>query len=324
MEPFAPQSWEMPPGARVLEESASVVAREFDGERLNWKVALVQIPNDSGAYMWVRPLDERFDSGFMPFGPTLHHIERVPARLGSAVLRKMFEDASDSHLARYIVLNENGEMRLENDVASDGLLVAPNGLAAWDSSLIDSNHCHALTFEWNDPMSSTDFIRLSTAQVWQRLQPLLRNLESPVNVARRFALMSSQERQKFALEEARISASEAKKLLQLLLVSQELWSELPQGSVLKLRTTEIENTFWFELNSVDERVQVSAAMEADLNTFWNWFQPLKPELLNQFNLRDWMGFDLPRFHIEVSQPSSHEQLEAALRWRQWKENHEKF
>ena len=40
---FAPQSWEMPPGFRVLEESASVVSREFDGEKLDWLVALVQI-----------------------------------------------------------------------------------------------------------------------------------------------------------------------------------------------------------------------------------------------------------------------------------------
>ena len=37
---FAPQSWEMPPGFRVLEESASVVTREFDGEKLDWLVAL--------------------------------------------------------------------------------------------------------------------------------------------------------------------------------------------------------------------------------------------------------------------------------------------
>ncbi len=42
---FAPQSWEMPPGFVVLEASASVVAREFDGEKLNWLVALVQIPS---------------------------------------------------------------------------------------------------------------------------------------------------------------------------------------------------------------------------------------------------------------------------------------
>ena len=32
---FAPKSWEMPPGFRVLEESASVVTREFDGEKLD-------------------------------------------------------------------------------------------------------------------------------------------------------------------------------------------------------------------------------------------------------------------------------------------------
>ena len=41
---FAPQSWEMPPGFVVLEESASVVTREFDGEKLDWLVALVEIP----------------------------------------------------------------------------------------------------------------------------------------------------------------------------------------------------------------------------------------------------------------------------------------
>ena len=30
---FAPKSWEMPPGFVVLEESASVVTREFDAAR---------------------------------------------------------------------------------------------------------------------------------------------------------------------------------------------------------------------------------------------------------------------------------------------------
>ena len=39
---FAPQSWEMPPGFRVLEESASVVTPSFDGEKLDWLVALVR------------------------------------------------------------------------------------------------------------------------------------------------------------------------------------------------------------------------------------------------------------------------------------------
>lgn len=42
---FQPKSWEMPPGARVIEESASIVARDFDGETLDWLIALVDIPN---------------------------------------------------------------------------------------------------------------------------------------------------------------------------------------------------------------------------------------------------------------------------------------
>ena len=40
---FAPQSWEMPPGARLEKsESASVVMREFDGEKLDWLLALMK------------------------------------------------------------------------------------------------------------------------------------------------------------------------------------------------------------------------------------------------------------------------------------------
>ena len=38
---YLPRSWEMPLGARVLDESASVVAREFDGQTLDWLVALI-------------------------------------------------------------------------------------------------------------------------------------------------------------------------------------------------------------------------------------------------------------------------------------------
>ncbi len=323
---FAPKSWEVPPGFRVLEESASVVTREFDGEKLDWLVALVQTSDDPGGYMWTRPLNNRFDAGFVPLKSSSHHVERHPVKLNDFVLRHIFENTLCRHFARYIVLNENGNLRCEDETAHQGLLVASNGLASWDSEIIDGGNCHALTFKWNEPMSCFDFMRLPFTEFWLGLQSTVKKVDSQAITARRFASMDSQERQKFAFEEAKVNKEDAKRILSQLVKAQEIWIDLPDDVKVTLQTTDLQNSLYSgdRGRGNTKRIEIPTALQADLEIFWNWFQPLRAEILNQFTIRDWVEFDYPSFDVSVSRPTAHEQLEAALRWREWKADHEKL
>ncbi len=318
----------MPPSARVIEDSASVVARDFDGETLDWLVALVEIPACKRPIFWMRPLDSRFDAGFVVFETTYHQMMPMERKTENFALRASLSAVcKNNKLARHFFLNKNGELRKDGEAAHEAILVAPDGLAAWSLAAVNNQLHDASTFEWNTPLSNADFVHLSACDVWNRVRNLLGEPDSDGLFARRFALMSERERCAMVFKEVRRTEDEMKELLLTLLTWQDVWHNVPEGEQLTLYvylygTSSLNwEDGWREME-----VDASPLLEEDVTRLWNWFQPMNENLGNRHCLKEWLKSNTSNLrtstYVSAFRPTAHEQLEANLRWRGWKARHE--
>ena len=285
---FAPRSWEMPPGFVVLEESASVVTREFDGEKLDWLVALVQIPHSEYSVLWARPLDERFDAGFVISQPKSHMVTALKvdhkhnlARTLSFVLENERDVGS---LARQFFLNENGSLRRESEVAKETIAIASDGVAAWNPSAINGQCPNAIGFEWGEPMSSREFLCLPSIKLWDAFLPQLNDVNSDASFARRFASMKEENRRTLIFGELKGIEEKIHSLLVTRLLSEEVSNETHQGDVLIIcvditNTGEVIGSSFYQNYSV-----VSPQLEEDITKILSSLLPIKKMLRREVAL----------------------------------------
>ena len=324
MEPFAPQSWEMPPGARVLEESASVVAREFDGERLNWKVALVEVPTHFDPILWMRPLDARFDAGFIVYDFVHFNVDTRKADERSAHFSKLLPLFwEQNRLGRTLFFNTDGELRGPDDDQAETLLITPEGLAVWGLGIFNREKHPAWKFNWSAPLTNDEFLRLPALKVWARVQQLLAEPKSEAQFSREFMFMTEQERLNTVFKKSVLTHKEVETLMHTLLLTQDVWDEVPEADRLQLISLpESHTSLWLE--EADYGLRVSESLKAQIAQLWSQYRIADKGVLNRLCVQNWYEYKTPKFVASSSRPTAHEQLEAALRWRQWKENHEKI
>ena len=323
---FWPKSWEMPPGFRVLEASASVISREFGGEMLEWVVALVKVPASASPILWVRPLDARFDAGFVAFETQFHQMQPVHASAKVSELRELFDTVwREKRLARHFFLGKNGQLRTAKRRAYEGVLVTLDGIAAWSLGHVSTNVHDATLCHWSQPVSIAEFVGLPALEVWQSLQTLLAEPESDAALARRFALLDHSERHKLAFDYTRLHRESMKPLLEALLLSSEIWEQVPTQSelVFKSWADGRADIYDAEDSGIIHQVNVSEALNAQIQQVWQWSGAINP-LAGRFPIAQWMEINSPVIQFLILAPSAHEQLEAKLRWREWKTKHEKF
>ena len=322
---FAPQSWEMPPGFVVLEESASVVTREFDGEKLDWLVALVEIPVWNRSIMWMRPLNERFDAGYIFFDSASYQPKAISPEIEPFALRASLSTAwRNQLLGRNFCLNENGMLLGEDETAHDSILFAPDGKGGWQLPFAESGAAQRIAmFQWNKSLSEAEFCRLSSAELSNRLRECLSEPQNDISFARQFALMNEQERQELVFEKSAYPKEEFENLLRIVALRQDVWDDIhdiPDGADLRIDSSERSGheLYWDDGDGDDdEPVDESDEFFEDITLLRERFFPVNKELARHFCVRKWLQFYGPNYSITISRPTIDEQLEAQLHWRDW-------
>ena len=313
---FAPKSWEMPPGFVVLEDSASVVTREFDGEKLDWLVALVEVPTLEHPIVWIRPLDSKFDSGFVvlnslkeiPVVITRQYALNAPLALVTTMFRK-------KRLGRQFYFNEQNQLCGENQVPKGALVVAASGFCSWFSGTAIGNWKDAVPFNYGISATSYEFLHLPALEIWKEIgNPKNETIE----FARQFSLMDENERRKQMFHCERGAIEEIEEVFRTLLLSQSFWNEMPEGAGVQLHASAGKrgsSVSWFDSSLSRKEFQLSLKPEAA--KIWQWFRPLNEDFSKKAAHLNWFKSNVPKIGLFVHPPSAHEQLEAKLRWRAW-------
>ena len=320
---FAPKPWEMPPGFRVLEESASVVTREFDGEKLDWLVALVEIPTLEHPIVWIRPLDSKFDSGFVvlnslkeiPVVITRQYALNAPLALVATMLRK-------KRIGRQFYFNEQNQLCGENQVPKGALVVATNGFCSWFSEIATDNWKDAVPFYYGMSATSHEFLHLSGLEIWKEIG---NPKNGTIDFARQFSFMDENERRQQMFHCERGTMEEIEEVFRNLLLSQFFWNEIPDGVGVQFYASAGKrgsSASWFDASLNRKEFQLSLNSEAF--EIWQWFRPINEDFAKKAEHLSWFKNNIPKIGLSVSPPTAHEQLEAALRWREWKAKHEKL
>ena len=323
---FAPQSWEMPPGFRVLEESASVVTREFDGETLDWLVALFKIPANELHNVWIRPLDARFDTGFIAFEPPFYHPSSVNPKIRHLASRSALSNIwKNKHFGRRLCLNEEGMLRSDGEALGKSVLFARDGKGVWEPSSSDDTASQRIgLFKWSEPLTEAEFYGLSSYKLWKRLRESPSESISDACFARKFVSLEQQERQELVFGKSALPMSEFETLLRVVALQEGL-DEIPVGATLLVDSSKrFGNHFYWDDGGSDELSIGSKEFQRDVALLRAHFFPIVEELVKHLCVHEWVELYGPASHIRIPYPTAHEQLEAALRWREWKANHEKL
>ena len=324
---FAPKSWEMPPGFVVLEESASVVTREFNGEKLDWLVALIQSNRSERSFTWARPLDNSFDAGFIALGVLFDFVD---------INRDIEEDDSRAYfnlswekcsLIRCFFINKEGALRTDDDLSQRSVGLAHNGFAAWNA--LATKKERITNFKWSPHTRGFDkFLKLQASDLWARLQTSLIDSESDASFSYRFMKMKDEERHRLVFNRSVAEAEEFYPLIYARLQMADFWNDLPSYGHINFFTGRYDLEFansihWHEARE-RKRVDISEPLSSDLAKLQNWFYPLNEEVAASICIQKWLKRFYPQLLVKVHRPTAHEQLEAALRWREWKAKHEKL
>ena len=317
---FAPKSWKMPPGAHIIEDSASIVAREFDGEKLDWLVALVQIPTLEKPILWMRPMDTRFDAGFVTYESFVHLPLSIHARIEPFALRASLLNVwKRSRLARLFCLNENMLLRSGDEAAYDSVLVANDGIGSWSAlTKLDTLAKHqdrsSNLFEWQTPLTNVEMLRLPALKLWEHLQTLLADSNSDIVFARGFSQLEERERYMQVFGPEHGDKKEVTNLLRTLLLAQDIWEQIPEEAHARLTSYSLGNMqlFWDD-GSWDEPVIEHSTLAEDVENLRKWFFPIKQDAAEHLCVKQWLQYFSPTLEAISDRPTTHEQLEAKLR-----------
>ena len=315
---FAPKSWEMPPGFVVLEESASVVTREFDGEKLDWLVALVEIPTLEHPIVWIRPLDVRFDAGFVVLGIATKSpfiiTRNCPSNAPDTLLTMM---CLHHRVGRVLFFNADGDLRKHGEESSGAVVFSSDGMASWLVDGMADNNKTPVPFRWNKVLMMEQFFHLSANEIWNRLQELLHKPNRKISFARQFALADENTRQELVFEAVPLEQKKFDKLLRSLFHSQDFWDELKEYEVeVELyvpngKMPEIE--FYIE----GDISQPPDGLNEKVVSLWRHIQPVRKAIIKYPSIANWLHEKSESSNASFIRPTMHEKLEAQLHWRDW-------
>ena len=302
----------------------SVFTRDFGGEKLEWSVALVRLPSKE-ELKWARPLDPRFDAGFIVLGQG-DYLYTDCISIGAP--QSFSEDWEENEFACHFFFNQYNELRVGKEEASGAILVRPDGTATWTWLAQEMEVEKETMFRWSEPLTPAEFLYLPALEVWKRLQILLDDPDSEARFARRFGAMSNKERTKLVFRSRRGPNYKLFPLLEAIARAEGVWDRVPEGEELhiSLDATTQDDVFSYQGQFFLEKVGANVSTLASVTQLREWFFPMRQEFARHLCVQQWLFWNGGPHHFfaSIKRPTAHEQLEAALRWREWKENHEKL
>lgn len=284
-----------------------------------WEVALKQLPGHN------RRLYFRVVGGLLL---TDNRIYKPHGReSGEVLMKRMFLECLDeARWERELYLNWQFELRAEEDEEQAGysLSIAPDGSGYF--GLEEYPRPHLLRRDVSFGWTASDVLRQSA----QQLMAYLEN-EQDYRFARAFICMSDDERLQQMFQWKRGDHHELKQVVMWLLLSQEeLWQQCTELRLtIDLMFTNFE--WGTKLSSDQHPIKVKndkghplpPSLRDSLQTIMAWFEPqLNAAQVEKHKcLDDLLGEGEWLIVVRFSNPSAHERIEAALKWREWLAEH---
>jgi hypothetical protein len=247
----------------------------------------------------------------------------VSVREGGGALREAFvEVAQCNGWARLLFLREDGELRRQGERALFCVFLTGCGWGQWRrlrQTQSGRTVAHRAASFWWTPGDEALLWSGSARDVWNELRAQLDAPDSPFAFARRFADTPANERSALLWRTKGGTRSEMEAVLRNLFLSQFKWWQTPRHITwcldLKNRSEMCE--------PLDDgpKPRRTPSFGKSLDRVWNWFSPsVDAETLARHLELKWLyEAGDHSIVIEVCDPTMHEQMEAALEWREWLE-----
>ena len=309
-----PHSWEMSPRYRVLDSVVRCSHGEGEGAA-RWQLHLIKQPGWNYAFLWLRPLDETDDAGFVLQDSRFAQTRMFSAAETLAGLEGSFAHTlADDLLVRRFVLNTRGGLRQGNQRAHEIITVDRGGVAAWRRGL-ESNSTPFLWRLLKTPWSGADFIKIPAAQIWDELQKLLADPNGEAQFARAFSQLDPLARRARIQKPARGTLDQLNRLLRDVVLAAPQWDELT--GELYLSVDEAGAARMWEIGrAAPDELETPDWVREHVRRLWDYFAPFDPSIADFLCVR---GSDANSLFARAFAPSTHQRLEAQLRLRDWRE-----
>lgn len=325
---FLPHAWEMPYEGSL---ERSVIYRTtclFGSKRIEWELRLIPggPPNPSAKdsfLLWIRALTEDQEAGFFAVSADGGTLLRFHADTEPAPLRALLADILSKgrrKLARAFFLNRSGHLRQAGQASVELLLVRPDGLSGWGRNAANNGFWTMDFFGCQASSSAEEFFNRKASQCWEQVQELLRDPHGEAVFAREFAALNNAERTGRVVFDGHSRWPALKERLHDVLLFSPLWDAVPDEEVLLVEVFSPDHLGIWTLDH--ESVSVPDSLRASVSRLWAVLKPFDPEVEAFLCVRNWKVQAPLGIKITAQRPqSAHERLEAALRWREWLEEH---
>jgi len=208
----------------------------------------------------------------------------------------------------------DGQLRREDTVATERLLVWSGGKAAWSWHEQPDSQTDA-RFSWDDPMSAEEFLFWPALDVWEQIESQLADEGGEAAFARSFARLSEAERDSTVLSWRRGTPAKMREVLECLLVAHGM----NQSNEIERLFLKNDRRLWGQFGSFSFLRDVSDELQRDIERVWRHFEPMNPRVQDFECVREYVKANLIPEEILVPPSSAHERMEALLRWRAWVE-----
>lgn len=240
-------------------------------------------------------------------------------------LKAMFrETGKHKTWARLFYLNDQLQLRQSGEEARFAVLLSGQGWAKWRVlERTQNGHSEAIStahFRWK-PANKKTLRRATSLDLWQPLRVELNLSGSHIEFARRFIELSADEKHHLLWRYRNGNQRELKVVLRDLLLAQPDWWKEPRHVSWHF---DYHDRFPTRYSCDDKPIpQLTKVFERSLKKVWKWFDPVldKKDYKRHLELQRYWDNTLDSIPIKVNEPTAHEQLEAALRFREWEQTH---
>ncbi|BCM92767.1 hypothetical protein IAD21_04649 [Abditibacteriota bacterium] len=322
----------------VSDVESALFSRSWDGKPAQWEALAFPRLGETITYVWLRP-DWR--DGLFCICDAAGNSAQI--RQFQAVeewqLRTMGADAlNKARIGRLYFLGPLGRLREQGEVATTSVIIRADGHGVWERWSEDND----VGSDWRQDRTPfclfhdagmNDFLRRPALDVWRLLERALSEPNSDASFARGWMSQTEEQREDLVWNwprterEARRAEFEDR-LLWALLAQTELWQKNQKWQCCVSGASKIR----LQDGEENKPREVPPSLSEAIGVLWNQLAPFNGEVLSHQCARRWKrekgewGSDFPenwdQFFAEAREPSSHEQLEAMLRWREWEAEHD--
>ncbi|RYG62905.1 hypothetical protein EON80_22235 [bacterium] len=286
-------------------------------ERILWDAFVLPVPGRDFSYVLLHKVesDDLFcvcDSGGDIAETTLTNVS--DAFSVQVVYSKAF---NNRNLARLFFLSDCGQLRERGEATDKIVVVSPNGTCQWSAWPDTRHNCASFRLFAGEGLSA--FIHRPAIQIWQTLQDALKDPRSDATFACEWSAKTEEQRSdmvwNWPSDKRQGVRDEFQSWLQCFLWHEDsLWQEHKYWDL----SVPNPNDIWL-YSKEGYRHVISSELRQAIEQLWHRYEPFHNETLKYWCASDWKQNTIEAFHVEVSEPTAHERIEATLRWREWQE-----